>query len=75
MAAAAGEKAVEIGGKMAEKQMEKMEQQQNKVDQFLGSEVSTFLTSLRFFSLRLRNKKLKVDSPNGFNTLSSNEDC
>ena len=53
MAAAAGEKAVEMGGKMAEKQMEKMEQQQNKVDQFLGSEVSTLLTSLRFFSLRL----------------------
>ena len=53
MAVAAGEKAVEMGGKMAEKQMEKMEQQQNKVDQFLGSEVSTFLTSLRFFSLRL----------------------
>ena len=53
VAAAAGEKAVEMGGKMAEKQMEKMEQQQNKVDQFLGSEVSTFLTSLRLFSLRL----------------------
>ena len=39
MGAKAGEKAVDMASKMAEKQMETMEEQKGKVDQFLGEEV------------------------------------
>lgn len=39
MGAKAGEKAVDMAGKMAEKQMETLEEQKGKVDQFLGEEV------------------------------------
>ena len=39
MSAKAGEKAVDMAGKMAEKQMETMEKQKGKVDQFLGEQV------------------------------------
>ena len=41
MGAKAGEKAVDMAGKMAEKQMETLEEQKGKVDQFLGEEVRT----------------------------------
>lgn len=39
MADKAGEKEVEMAGKMAEKQMENFEKQQQKSEQFLGQEV------------------------------------
>lgn len=39
MAAKAGEKGVEMVGKMAEKQMENLEKQQQKSEQFLVQEV------------------------------------
>lgn len=39
MGAKAGEKAVDMAGKMAEKQMQTLEEQKGKVEQFLGEEV------------------------------------
>ena len=39
MAAKAGEKGVEMVGKMAEKNIENMQKQQGKVDKFVGEEV------------------------------------
>ena len=42
MTAKAGEKAVDMAGKMAEKQMETMEQQKSKAEKFLGEEVCSF---------------------------------
>ena len=39
MGAKAGEKAVDMAGKMAEKQMQTLEEQKGQVEQFLGEEV------------------------------------
>ncbi|XP_068718689.1 uncharacterized protein [Montipora capricornis] len=44
MAAKAGEKGIEMTGKIAEKQMENMEKQQQKSDKFLGEEIKLDIT-------------------------------
>lgn len=46
MGAQAGKKAVDMGAKMAEKQIEINEKQKEKVDEFLGEEVRQNVNSV-----------------------------